>query len=72
MHRVVTSYTPVGEKGSNINVYVRVRPTEDASDLVNEFRGDIGRNDCELDIMLLGDLPGEVHHQGEVVGTVNL
>lgn len=32
MHRVVTSYTPVGEKGSNINVYVRVRPTEDASD----------------------------------------
>jgi hypothetical protein len=32
MHRVVTDYTPVGEAGSNINVFVRVRPTEDASD----------------------------------------
>lgn len=32
MHRVVTSYTPVGDTGSNINVFVRARPTEDASD----------------------------------------
>jgi hypothetical protein len=32
MHRVVTSYTPVGDSGSNINVYVRARPTEDSSD----------------------------------------
>lgn len=32
MHRVVTNYTPIGDKGSNINVYVRARPTEDSSD----------------------------------------
>ncbi len=32
MHRVVTNYTPIGEKGSNINVFVRARPSEDSSD----------------------------------------